>query len=258
MKIELPQLSPHREPPSGVPRDGFESMARRASRAGSSVLLALLLACGGSSEEEPIEPEGCASDAECVGGQQCVDAACVAPSPPSSASAGVFACTVIDCPASQPDCCVAAEVTATGNESQGYVIRNEMVQGAHSFPGEVRANFSFDAADQQGWVTFQLGAELDLERIDFTGRVLGEADHFLSVNTNSDADVGCAFGFELELRPPPTGQGPFVFGNDNISVDDNDFCYGGARPGRARQLAFAIFSLGPGDASLIITNIVLR
>jgi len=120
------------------------------------------------------------------------------------------------------------------------------------------AKFSYPAAAQPGGAPFSGGAELDFERIDFTGRVLGEADHFLSVNTNRDTDVGCAFGFELELRPPPTGQGPFVFGNDNISVDDNDFCYGGARPGRARQLTFAIFSLRPGDASLIITNIALR
>ena len=193
-----------------------------------------------------------------MGGQECVENACVAPSAPSSASVGAFACSVVNCPPSQPFCCTAAEASATGNESQRYVVRNQMVDNAFSFPGEVRANFSFDAADQQGWVTFQLGAELDLDRLDFTGRGLGVADRFLSVNTSHDSDSGCAFGFELEFRPPPNGEGPFVLGNDNIFLNDNDFCFGNARPGRARELAFAIFSTQPGDASLIITNITLR
>lgn len=270
MKIDPQQPSPHRAPSNRMPQDGVEvpswvGVALRRPRSlracgGSGVLLALLLACGGSSEDAPLERGGCASAAECSDGQQCIDSLCVVQSSPSTSSAGVFACSVINCPPSQPSCCMTAEASATGNESQDYVVRNEMVERTFSFPGEVRANFSFDASDQQGWVTFQLGAELDLERLDFTGRVSGVADRFLSVNTNRSSDTGCSFGFELELRPPPSGQGPFLLGNDNILINDNGFCYGNGnpRPGRARELAFAIFSLQPGDASLIITNLTLH
>jgi len=258
MKIDFPQPSPRRASPTDVPRDGMENSSRASSATRAVLLLALLLACGGTSEETPSEPTGCTSDAECTAGQQCIDSACAAPSPPASKSAGVFACSVIQCPEQQPNCCTAAEASATGNENQNYVVRNVMVQRAFSFPGEVRADFSFDASDQQGWITFQFDTELDLEHVDFAGRGIGVADQFLSVNTNRADGNGCAFGFELEFRPPPNGQGPFVRGNDNIFLNDGDFCYGQGRPGRARELAFAIFSMQPGDASLIITDIRLR
>ena len=77
------------------------------------------------------------------------------------------------------------------------------------------------------------------------------------MNTNVTAERGCAFGFQLAPRQPPTGDGPFVFGS-TIPFNANDFCYGRTRPGRARELAFAIFSTEPGDASLVISNITLR
>lgn len=192
-------------------------------------------------------------------GERCVDAACVAPSPPTSTSAGPFACSVVSCPPLQPLCCTAAAATAAGNESQGYASRNEMVSQASSVRGEVRATFSFDAPGQQGWLTFDLDSELELERLELTASHLGPADRFLTVNTTLSSDSGCAFGLELQPRPSPTGEGPFVQGNEvSFNNNNDDFCYGGAVPGHASQIAVAIFALHPGDATLIISNITLR
>jgi hypothetical protein len=171
-------------------------------------------------------------------------------------SAGMSACNVVRCPPSEPGCCVAATATATGNESQGYASRNQMVSGAGS-PRDVRATFSFDAAGQQGWLSFDLGSELDLDRLDFTGFHDGAADRFLTVNTNLDSDSGCAFGFDLEPRPSASGA-PSGLGDASISFANDNFCYGGASPGRARQVAFAIFSLRAGEATLSISNITLH
>lgn len=270
MIIDLPPPPPPREPPRSantrLPRPrGEHPSASTTPRRGRSVatlltsLSAALLACGGSSADAPIQVDGCNSSAECAGGQECVDGACVAPGPVPSTSAGFFACSVVQCPPSQPSCCASVEASATGNQSQGYASRNEMVVSASAYPGEVRADFMFDAPDQQGWVTFHFQDELDLSRLDFTGRHEGVADRFLAVNTNRSDDTGCAFSFQLEFRPSPSGPGPFVRGNA-ITFNDNDFCYGTSRPrpGRARALAFAIFSMRPGEASLVISNLRLR
>jgi hypothetical protein len=259
MKIDFPPPSSRRGPPSGAPRDGTEAPSRSSVRLElallSSALLTLLLGCGGSPAEEAAEPLGCTSDDECAEGEQCVDAGCVAPSPAPSMSAGMLACSVVSCPPSQPSCCTAAAATAAGNESQGYASRNEMVwRASSSLEGGVSASFSFDAPGQQGWLTFELDSELELDRLEFIGQHFG-ADPFLTVNTNLSSDSGCAFGFDLEPRPPPTGARGANISFDN---DDDEFCYGGARPGQARQLAFAIFSMHPGVATLFISNITLH
>jgi hypothetical protein len=216
-----------------------------------------LLGCGGSSSEaEPAGPAACIADDECADGQQCVDAACVEPSPPASMDAGRSACSVVICPQSRPRCCTAAAASANDNGSQGYASRNQMVMSASSVPGEVQATFFFDAPDQQGWLTFELDSELELERLDFTGYHSGAADRFLTVNTNSSSDDGCSFGFELDPRPAPPGQGPW-YGND-VAFNNGLFCYGSGSPGHASQLAFAIFAMRPGEATLRISNITLR
>lgn len=244
MQIEFQQSSAHPErPPFGVP---------------CAVLLLLVtgLACG-DSPDEAIEPLGCTLDDCASSGEQCIVSACVAPAPSPSTDVGRSACSVVECPASMPRCCTAAAVTAMGNESQGYASRNHMVSSANALGDEVRAVFSFDAAGQQGWVAFDLRAEIRLDSIDFTGSFQGATDQFLSVNTNRSDDSGCAFGFELEPRSAAPGEGPPLLGDD-IFFNDRDFCYGDAAPGSASQLAFAIFSTEPGEAELIISNITLR
>ena len=245
----------------GPPREGkgrAPSVAAGVSRAGAAALaLALALGCGGGASQEPLEISACSSDDDCAEGQQCSDAACVVSiSPRGPNSAGAFACSVVSCPRFERGCCSAALASATGNERQGYASRDQMVDRAYSVRGQVRADFSFDAADQQGWLTFELGAELDLARLEFTGRHLGVADRILSVNTNQGEGAGCAYAFQLSPRPGSAGGGSFAFGDD-IAFNVDDFCYGDAQPGRASAIAFAIFSVEPGDASLIISNIDL-
>jgi hypothetical protein len=257
MKIDLPQPPPRRGLPSRAARAAAGAPAVMSLALLTALALAALPGCGGSSEEEPVESAGCASDAECAGGQRCVEAACVEPSPATGMSAGPLACSVLRCPPSEPSCCMAAAASATGNESEGYASRNQMVVSATSDRDSVRATFSFDAADQQGWLTFRFDSELHLARLDVVGAQFGVADRFLTVNTNRSSEDGCSFGFELEPRPSETGEGPAVLGND-IAFNSNDFCYGNGRPGRASELAFAIFALRPGEATLVISNITLR
>lgn len=269
MKLDFPPPPPRPASPSGAPRHGTGAPVRSSVRLDrtlwssarldrtlwSSALLALLLGCGASSDEDPSEPSGCISDDECAGDEQCVAATCVAPSPTPSMSAGMAACSVVTCPPSRLDCCLGAVATATDNESQGYASRNQMVVRANSVEGAVSAAFSFDAADQQGWLTFELDGSLDLDRVEFTGFHMGAADRFLTVNTNVDRDSGCAFGFDLEPRPSPTNVP--VYG-DTVEFNYDNFCYGGARPGQASQLAFAIFAAHPGGATFGVYNITLH
>jgi hypothetical protein len=230
---------------------------------GGALPLAGAFACGSVASEEPeATPDPsvgqCLVDADCSGEQACRDAVCVQRVSITSRDSGRWACSVMSCPDGAENCCSAAAASATGNRRQEYVARLQLLDTTSSTLGEVRANFTFDAPDQQGWLTFQLDAEHDLAQIEFTGRHEGVADRFLSVNTNRFDAGGCAFGFDLQFLPRPPGSvPPWVFGSD-VSFSDADFCYGNGEPGRASELAFAIFSTGPGDASLIISNITLH
>ena len=234
---------------------GARTSAPRTSAALFGALvqgLAALVGCAGApAEGEPV----CAHDLACGEGQICNNGSCVEGVVPASRSVGELACSVVSCPPGTEICCSAARAAATGNEGQAYAPRPHMVRLVESAFGEVRAEFSFDAPNQQGWLTFELGGELDLARLQFTGRRGGVADRFLSVNTNRADSGGCAFAFDLDFRPGPFGS-PLSFRSD-VAFDDDAFCYGTGRPGRATELAFAIFSTEPGEASLVISNIAL-
>jgi len=224
--------------------------------AGLGALACGSAAAGGEAEEEAAAE--CNSDADCVASQACQDAVCVQRVSVTSRDAGRDACSVMSCPAGAGACCSAASASATGNQRQEYTPRLQLLDFARSSVGEVRAKFTFDAPDQQGWVTFQLDGEHDLSELQFTGRHEGVADRFLSVNTNRFDSGGCAYGFELDPMPQPPGSDPpFLLGNE-VSFSNANFCYGNGVPGRASELAFAIFSTQPGDAWLIISNITLQ
>jgi hypothetical protein len=251
-------------PPSSLQTSA--AVARAARHRGRRLALALVLLAGalgcgsGSSADEADdadEPAGCASNADCADTQVCQSAACVLDVPVESRLADSQACTIVSCPESDSTCCSTAAASATGNQSQAYSSQLQMLREIRFDAGEIRADFRFDAPNQQGWLTFQLGAELDLAKLEFTGWRDGVSDRFLSVNTKQLDGGGCAFAFELERRPAPAGSiAPFVLYSD-VDLSDRSFCYDGGRPGRASELAFAIFSTEPGPASLAITNITL-
>lgn len=221
-------------------------------------LLAGALGCaGGTSADEPAEPGVCVSNADCAEGQICESAACVLRTPLDSRIADSRACAVVSCPASDPTCCSTAAASATGNQNQAYSPQLQMLRDIDFDAGEVRADFRFDAPDQQGWVTFQLGAELDLSKLEFTGWRDGVSDHVLSLNTRQRDGGGCAFAFDLDPRPAAAGSGMPLERYDEVEFRDDSFCYDGGNPGRAVELAFAIFSTEPGPASLAISNITL-
>lgn len=207
-------------------------------------------ACGGAAGRDT-EAVGCSGEG--CEAAACEGLGCARPPDTEPVPAGELACSVVSCPPGTDICCSAVSASATGNGRQAYAPRVQLVDSARSRFGEVRAEFTFDAPNQQGWVTFELGAELDLARVAFLGRHEGVADRFLAVNTNRLDDGGCAFSFDLEPRP---GFGPFVFGND-VPFNNGAFCYGNGRPGRASELAFAIFSTSAGEASLVISNLAL-
>lgn len=210
------------------------------------------VACGGAAEEDGISggaqgapPGACGDDVSCAPSQAV-----------QRVPAGELACSVVSCPPGTDICCSAVSASATGNLDQSYVPRVQLVDSARSRFGEVRVEFTFDSADQQGWVTFEFGSELDLAWLSFTGWHEGVADRFMAVNTKRSADGGCAFSFDLERRGTPFPNQPFVFGSD-VPFNTNNYCYGNGRPGRASELAFAIFSTAPGDATLVISNLAL-
>lgn len=247
----------------GRPVSVLRLVAPRWRLMGAGLSLAASLACGSAASEEdgdaagPWGPE-CASDAECTERQSCQNAVCVQRISNSSRDAGPWACSVLSCPGDVEGCCSAAAASATGNQRQRFAPRLQLLESADSSVGEVRATFTFDAPDQQGWVTFRLDGEHDLSQLEFTGRREGVADRFLSVNTNRLDSGGCAFAFDLQFLPQPPGADPrFALGSE-VSFSDADFCYGNGVPGRASELAFAIFSNGPGEASLIISNVTLH
>jgi hypothetical protein len=249
------------------------SISRQRRRVPALPLVALLLrlpgagaalaglACGSAASEGEGAPEStaeCVSDAECAVEQTCQNAVCVQRISTTSRNAGPWACSVLSCPGGADNCCSAAEASATGNQRQEFEPRLQLLRSADSDVGEVRAEFTFSAPDQQGWVTFQLDGEHDLSQLEFTGRHEGVADRFLSVNTNRLGDGGCAFAFDLQFLPqPPGSEPPFLLGSQ-VSFNNGEFCYGNGVPGRASELAFAIFSTEPGLASLTISNITLH
>jgi hypothetical protein len=253
-------------PASCPPRAPGAHVVRPASRIGVVAAFALLAGASGCSDSESSdpgeageagEPTPCASNADCADNQVCQSAACVLSIPRDSRILDSRACSVMSCPASDLGCCSTAIVSATGNQNQAYSSQLQMLRDIGFDAGEVRAAFRFDAPNQQGWLTFQLGAELDLSRLEFTGWHDGVSDRFLSLITQQLDGGGCAFAFELEPRPaPPGSQIPFIF-QGNVESRDDSFCYDGGRPGRASELAFAIFSTQPGPATLAISNITL-
>jgi Cys-rich repeat protein len=229
-----------------------------------------ILACGGTEPPpEPIlapEPEsmpmsmpmsmGCATNAECGEGQVCQASVCVERSSLSSVAIGADACVVVSCPDADPSCCSGALATATGNQRQSYSSQVHMLQEVEATAGEVRAEFRFDAPNQQGWLTFQFGEELGLSRLQVTGRRAGVSDRFLSVNTSRGDAGGCAFAFEPFEGDAEGSALPREFTAD-VELGDGAFCYGGGLTGRASELAFAIFSTEAGFASLVLSKITL-
>ena len=230
----------------------------------SRVLLGLLVlasgaGCGGGAAGDDELDDGpvCIADNECPAQQQCQGGVCQAPVSLTTRDAGEHACSVISCPDGSNSCCSAAAASATGNLRQEYGPRLQVLQNVTSIDGEVRADFMFDAPNQQGWVTFELDGEHDITQVGFLGRHEGVADRFLSVNTNRLDDGGCAFAFDPQFVPTPDPEPPFTVGS-LVRLGSDEFCYGNGVPGRASELAFAIFSTSPGPAALVISNVTLH
>jgi hypothetical protein len=261
------------QPPSSLrrPRTGASAdclSGRTRLRDGlAGFVLAAIFACGGTEPgleptvalppepEPPPAPVGCVTSAACGEGQVCQSSVCVDRSSLSSLSIGVDACVVVSCPDPDRNCCSGALASATGNQHQSYSSQLHMLQHVETGDGEVLAEFRFDAPNQQGWLTFQLGEELSLSSLQVTGRRDGVSDRFLSVNTSwGDAD-GCAFALSLG-EPDAEGAVPPEF-QAEVELGHDEFCYGGGLPGRARELAFAIFSTEAGIASLVLSKITL-
>jgi hypothetical protein len=220
-------------------------------------LLASSLGCG-STEAEDAPP--CELTGQCAVASVCPGGGCEGPPDASVISKPIegSVCNMVACPLGNFACCSGAVASATGSGRVQYADRPESVRDVRYEAGVLRADFSFSAPNQQGWVTFELTDEMDLSRLDFFGHAQGVADRFLVVNTNQVDDGGCSFGFDVEPRPPPFGVGPFVPGSVVPFESNGASCYGGGRPGRANELAFAIFSNAAGNASLVITNLMLR
>jgi hypothetical protein len=140
------------------------------------LVLAGALGCGGPAAQDDLGITSCVTTAECEADhQECQNGACVERISLSTRDAGALACSVVTCPQGT-SCCSAALASATSNADDGYVSRLHMLREVDSTEGEVRAQFSFEERDQQGWVTFELGQEMDIASLEFTGVHQGVAD----------------------------------------------------------------------------------
>jgi hypothetical protein len=163
----------------------------------------------------------------------------------------------VSCPDADPACCSSAAASATGNQRQDHSTQLGMIQSVDSAHGAVRVLYRFDAPNQQGWLIFELGAELSLGELEIIGQHGGVSDRFLSVNMNQSDGGGCAFAFELEPLPPNSEASFVSEGRARIELNHAEHCYRNGRPGVANELAFAIFSEDAGPASLMISSITL-
>jgi hypothetical protein len=247
----------------GASASASSLLPSRLVKPGAALALRLLvlagaLSCGSPTAEDEIDVASCTTTAQCERDHQiCQNGACVESISLTTRHAGEHACSVVTCPFGT-SCCSAAVASATSNAGDGYVSRLHLLEEVIADDGELSAVFFFEERDQQGWVTFELGEEMDIASLEFTGSHQGVADRYLTVNTKRLDNTGCAYAFDLQPRPAAPGSGvPFVF-RSRISLDDDSFCYGDAPPGRAAELAFAIFSTQPGPATLTISNITLQ
>jgi hypothetical protein len=163
----------------------------------------------------------------------------------------------VSCPGIEAECCSRAAASATGNQRQDHRTLLGMIRSVDTADGAVRADYRFDAANQQGWIIFELGAELSLGEIVIIGRHDGVSDRFLSVNVNQSDGGGCAFAFEFDPWPPNAATALTTERGARIELDDAEHCYRNGQPGIADELAFAIFSNDAGSASLMISSITL-
>ncbi len=230
----------------------------------ANLVSALLLACCaagalacGSTAAGDDAARACSADMPCGAAEVCEGGACVAASGAGAmgSTSAEQGCSVLRCRPGEGACCEHVAFSATEGDARDFASRVELLTEARTSQGEVRASFSFDAEDQQGWIKFALDGERELSRMEFTGRLEGAADRFLSVSTEQLDGSGCSFGLELEAQPSASGA-PVVLGN-GVELNQDDFCYGGARPGRAAEFGFTIFSTAPGAAALTITSVVL-
>lgn len=214
------------------------------------------IGCGASTRD--VAPgASCAATEQCSEGQLCENEVCVEVA--AAAVAAPEACGVLSCPEGEATCCRAmtATATASGSGAQDYETRLDLVEEVAVSGGQVKATFSFTEAGQQGWVTFDLGVELELARVGFSGRHDGVADRFLTLSANGREGGGCVFAFELQPRPAPAGsEVPFVLRSEVPLVGD-DFCFERGVPGRASELVFGIFAAQRGRASLTVSKVTL-
>lgn len=235
----------------------------RALSLGSGFRALLAALCGasigcGASSSDAGSVASCAAAADCEGGQRCERGSCVDAAEERELAAPLQGCAVLSCPGDAADCCRAVSATATASEDEDYAARFDLVEEIAVSRGEVKASFTFTEAGQQGWVAFQLGEELELSRVTFTGRYAGVADRFLTLSANRRQGGGCVFAFELQPRPAPPGSvAPFVLASDVPLVGD-DFCFARGVPGRASELVFGIFASQRGEASLTVSDVILR
>lgn len=248
----------------GPRRGGAPERGCRAAHVGGpgaclAALLCLLGSGCGASSSDGAPEASCGSARECEAGERCEGGACVAASAEvEGALAASAGCGVLSCPGGVGSCCRGVSALASGSGAQAFAARGDLV-GAIAFErGAVTATFSFTEPGQQGWVAFDLGRELELSGVSFSGRQAGVADRLLTLSANRREGGGCVFAFALQPRPAPEGSGvPFVLGSE-VALLSNDFCFDRGVPGRASELVFGISASGRGEASLTVSQVTLR
>jgi hypothetical protein len=183
----------------------------------------------------------------CVGGSDAPNDTDEEPLPGFSVDPG---CGVVSCP-SDEQCCLEVFPDASDNETAGYARRDDLIDAFEQTSDRVRAQFTFESPNQRGRVVFNLGRSVSLHQLDIAS--MAQAPGALSVQIGlSDAVTrGCVFGYDLAALG---GGGMQV---DEVALTDNPSCYNGGIPGFGSVLDIGVYSEGPGQGVIEISNLAL-
>jgi hypothetical protein len=161
-------------------------------------------------------------------------------------------CVVSGCEVGE-DCCPDIRAEASDNEQSNYINRPELVQSL-VIEEQVTATFAFTAMGQFGDVIFDLSAEMDLQRLVFTGYVDGAAPNILTAMVGNSPVEACFYGAVVMRRPP---DGARTREPSSFELDGDARCNGPAVKGRGSQIILGMQSTQAGPASVIIEHLEL-
>jgi len=179
-------------------------------------------------------------------------AACVGDeaAPSSTIDAG---CGIVTCPGTEA-CCSEIFPLMSEGQAAGFARRDDLLATFNQDGDGVRADFSFDAADQRGQVLFNLGRNVSISRVRVVAEVSAPGVTAASVSFADAATRGCAFGYALASSAAGASEAQHSY---DIPLTGDQFCYAGGVAGWGSVLQFGLVSTAAGAGTIGISSIEL-